>query len=221
MRDTMDPFDIIVPRYIALCGNPKSGKTEVQNILKESYGTHPIDDGFPLREFAVNNLGLTWDQVLTQKGKLEYVEILGRRWQVREVLGELGNRFESMFGKHVMPFMAVQQTYRVPGAPKSFSFGSVRRDQGLYYKERGGLVIGIRNPQAGPSIYEFDQFDHSVVDLWIDNDALARGWSVERAREDLRMKVWAALAGHTLKARSFDPTPHMPKVASFETAGAF
>lgn len=175
-----------LPRYIAICGYPKSGKSEVQNILYEQYGVIAVDDGMPLRKFAVDNLGLTWEQVTTQSGKAEYVEILGKRWQVREILGELGNRFESMFGKHVMPFMAVN-TIRNQGG--SFSFGSVRRDQGLFYKERGGIVIGVRNPLAQPSQYEFDAFDEKAVDFWIENDALSKVMSVDDARADLRTKI--------------------------------
>jgi hypothetical protein len=187
------------PRYIALCGNPRAGKSLVQTILRELYNTQPVDDGMPMREFAVNNLGLTWNQVLTQEGKTEYVEVLGRRWQVREILGELGNRFENMFGKHIMPFMAIK---RVEDHQGTFSFGSVRRDQGLYYKQHGGIVIGIENPMAGPSPYEFDQFDRSTVDYWITNDALVNGMSPELAREDLKMKVQSLIEGLSMIKRA-------------------
>lgn len=199
MTDTLPRFPL--PRFIALCGNPKSGKSLVQEILHKTYGVKPVDDGWPLREFAINNLGLDYEQVTTQEGKKEWITILGRTWQVREILGELGNRLEAMFGAHIMPFMAVASCGKRTG--QHFSFGSVRRDQGLFYKSLdSALVIGIENPLAGPSPYEFDQFDRSTVDVWINNDALARGMSPELAREDLEMKVWAALEGWALKQKA-------------------
>lgn len=189
-----------IPPYIAICGYPGSGKTLVQSILNKDYGTVGVDDALPLREFAVTNLGLTWDQVLTQDGKKEYVEILGRTWQVREILGELGNRFEAMFGKNIMPAMAINRIkdHAYPGA--SFSFGSVRRDQGAYYSNVGGIVLGIDNPSVGPSPYEFDQFDRSVVDYWIYNDAPLRGLSFNEGYEDLRRKVRTVLEAHAAKS---------------------
>ena len=55
---------------------------------------------------------------------------------------------------------------------------------------------------AGPSNYEFDQFDKSVVDYWICNDALFNGMSKVRAREDLEMKVESLLLGHSMKVRA-------------------
>lgn len=186
-----------IPPYIALCGNPKSGKSLVQELLQSELAVQPVDDGWPLREFAINNLGLTFEQVTTQAGKMEFVEILGRRWQVREILGELGNRFETMFGKDIMPFMAMARCERAqrhdPEVQHFYSFGSVRRDQGRCYQERGGIVIGIRNPLAGPSFYEFDRFDETVVDAWIENDAQRRGLNDTDGRLDLRDKVLVAV----------------------------
>lgn len=183
-----------LPRFIALCGNPKSGKSLAQEILKELYGTAPVDDGAPLREFAMQNLGLTRDQVFTQSGKLETVEILGRQWQVRELLGELGNRYEGMFGKDILPFIAINRADQAK-AP-SFSFGSVRRDQGRMYQARGGIVIEIVNPGAGPSNYEFDQYDRSIVDYRVMNDGLFRGLPPVEARKDLELKLVAVIAEH-------------------------
>lgn len=42
-----------LPRYIALCGHPRSGKSEVQKILKDHYNVTPVDDGAILRETAM------------------------------------------------------------------------------------------------------------------------------------------------------------------------
>lgn len=190
-----------IPNYIALCGHPGSGKSLVQAILNKDYGTTGVDDGLPLREFAVRNLGLTWDQVMTQEGKKETVIVCDKPWIVREILGELGNRFEAMFGKWIMPEMALNRVkpYAYPGS--SFSFGSVRRDQGLYYKRHGGIVIGIDRPDVTPSPFEFDKFDPSVVDYWITNDAPLRGLSFTEGYEDLRAKVRTVLDAHAAKQK--------------------
>jgi hypothetical protein len=173
-----------LPRFIAICGYPKSGKSTVQEILSQNYGVQPVDDGGPLREIAMMYLGLTPHQVFTQEGKNERVFILNNPWTVREILGELGNRFEGMFGKHIMPYMATRQLEDGP-----YSFGSVRRDQGLFYKQHGGVVLGVRNPDAKPSGFEFDEFDASVVDYWITNDFLARGMDPHDARLELAKAI--------------------------------
>lgn len=171
-----------LPRYIALCGNPGAGKSTVQEILRRDYGVTPVDDGLPIRKIAVEQMGLTWPQVTTQAGKLEEVEIAGRTWVVRDLLGQIGNRLEDLLGPHGIPFL-VERT--VAGREGKFSFGSVRRDQGRYYKKLGGVVIGVRSPKAPPSPYEFDRWDANLVDAWIDNDG-------ENPRK-LEDAVWFAL----------------------------
>jgi hypothetical protein len=162
--------DVTIPRYIALCGNPGAGKSEVQRILRESYGVQPVDDGHAIRAIAVEHMGLTWDQVRTQAGKRETVELAGKDWVVRDLLGQIGNQLEALLGPHAMPFLSERLVADKSG---SFSFGSVRRDQGRYYQERGGVVIEIVNPKAGPSAYEFDRYDPSVVDVTIQNDGVS------------------------------------------------
>ena len=158
--------EIKLPRFIALCGNPKSGKSEVQKILDSLYGYEPIDDGHVLREFAVEKLGLTWDDVQTQDGKAAYTDILGKRWQNRDILGTLGKQLEDMFGEHIMPFIATRglSPYRF------YSFGSVRKTQGHFFRANGGVVLEVRRPGVGPSGYEFDKFDRSAVSGVVDND---------------------------------------------------
>jgi hypothetical protein len=188
-----------LPRHFALCGNPKSGKSLVQEILWKKFGIRPIDDGEPLREFGITHLGLTTEQVYTQAGKLENATINGNTWPVRKILGELGNAFEGMFGKNIMPWMAVNKLRNDLG---SFSYGSVRRDQGAFYKQRGGVVIEIINPLAGPSTYEFDQYDRGIVDYRINNDALARGMTQTEALADLEMKVVSLVEGLAMIRRA-------------------
>lgn len=158
----MEPF----PHIVAICGNPTSGKSEVQKILKDLYGYEPVDDGLPMRRFAIQHLGITPRDVYSQEGKKRFTEILGKNWQHRDILGTLGNHLEAMFGPHIMPFMATRDL----NPDQLYSFGSVRRDQGAFYKNLGGVVIGIERTAAPASPYEFDQFDHSLVDHWIMNN---------------------------------------------------
>jgi len=164
---------------IALCGNPTAGKSEVQRILHEKFGYNPIDDGMVLRRFCVENLGLSWDDVMSQEGKKRSTEILGRVWGNRELLGELGKALEGMFGEHILPHIA--HLHIKPGARSCF--GSVRKTQGHYFRNLGGLVIGVRRPGVGPSQYDFDQFDHSAVHVWLDNNGSIA--DLERAVEQI------------------------------------
>ena len=155
-----------IPHIIAICGLPGSGKSEVQKRLS-SKGIIPIDDGAPLREFAINNLGLTVADVYTQDGKLRTTRLLNKEWQHRQLLGDLGVQLEAMLGENIMPFMATRKLW----THQSYSFGSVRRRQAEFYKSLGGFVLGVRRPDVEPSPYEFDQFDESLIDMWIENDS--------------------------------------------------
>lgn len=179
----------VLPRLVGICGNPKSGKSEVQKILAEEIGYEPVDDGQVLRRFCIDYLGMTEDDVYTQEGKARYTEILGKNWQNRDILGTLGKQFESMFGEQILPFIATRNLHPA----KLYSFGSVRKIQGAFYRSLGGIVIEVRNPDAKPSGYDFDWYDPALVDVSIDNDALARGLPVEEARADLKVKVLGAI----------------------------
>jgi hypothetical protein len=185
-----------LPRFIALVANPKAGKSLVQEILQANYGVRPIDSGLPLREIAMTHYGLSREQVFTQEGKLQTVNILGKDWQVRKLLGELGNRFEEMHGDWATPWM---NTRSIPANDEGpFCDASCRKTQGLFYKSLGGVVIGIRNPMAPESPYAFDKVREDIPDFWIENDALLT-MDHFHARKDLEKKVdviVAAIAGH-------------------------
>lgn len=157
-----------LPKYIALCGLPGSGKSTVQELLRSNHGVYPVDDGFPLRDICVRYLALSTHQVCSQDGKKEFVDLLDKNWQVREILGEMGNRFEGMFGEHIIPFMVTNTL--IGNGP--YSFGSVRKSQGWFYKKLGGIVIEVRRPGIPPSPYAFDQFDEKAVDYVLMNDGV-------------------------------------------------
>lgn len=185
-----------LPRYIAFCGVPKSGKSLAQEIMLRNYAVQQVDDGAILREFAIKNLGATHDQVHTQAGKASFAcwpngdKIIDDRtgeWLTwRRVLGLLGNQLEAMFGKYVMPMTACARVAALPGP---FSFGSVRRDQGMYYKNNGGIIIEVVNAMAVPTGNEFDEYDASIVDFRIPNDAMTRGLSHKDGVRDLEEKI--------------------------------
>lgn len=163
-------------KLIALCGAPGSGKSEVQQYLKERYNVRAVDDGHPLRDFAMRHLGLSQHAVSTQDGKATRVTFPGgKSMLVREALGELGNRIEDLFGDDAIPAMALEAARREHaaaglGASIAYCLGSVRRSQGAFYKKHGAKVVEIVRPGAN-IVNEFDSYDRSCVDLTITNDS--------------------------------------------------
>lgn len=178
-----------LPQFIALCGNPTSGKSTAAECLQALEGYHLVDDGKPLREIAKSYFGLTHDQVYTQAGKLEEVELNGRTWTVREILGEIGNAFEEKFGGDIIPMMS---HHSLPAGQLSV-FGSVRREQTVYWRKHGALVIEIINPTAGPSPYEFDRYNAEPCHLRIVNDPRRNGGDLTTGRAALGITLAEAL----------------------------
>lgn len=177
----------MTPRFIAICGNPTAGKSTAQTILHNTLGYVPVDDGRPLRVIAKNWLGLTERQITTQEGKAETVRINGKDWVVRDVLGEIGNAFEEKFGGDIIPLMVMHHYGMAVEISKTgYSFGSVRRQQGHFYRRHGGMVIEIQRPGAGPSQYEFDRFDPAAVDAVVVNDG-----SLQQLEERLHAAIMA------------------------------
>lgn len=188
MRELPSP-----PRIIALCGNPTCGKSTAAEIISSVFGHTIADDGLPLRKIAMDYMGLTPDQVFTQEGKLEKVMLNGREWTVREILGEIGNAFEEKFGGDIIPIMS----HHARPKDEMSVFGSVRREQGLYWRNVGALVLEIVNPLAGPSRYEFDTYNPAYCHAQIMNDGLARGLSKKDALQDLQDKLITAIGNAT------------------------
>lgn len=148
-----------LPHIIAICGHPGSGKSEVQKFLREEYGVVPVDDAEPLRQFAIDNLGMTFEDVTTQDGKGRITRILDTDWVNRTALGMLGAALEELFGNDIMPWMATRDL----DPAKSYSFGSVRMRQGHFYRRKGGMVLEVIRPGVQPSPKHFDQYDERAV----------------------------------------------------------
>lgn len=178
-----------LPKLIALCGNPLSGKSTVAELLNINLGYAIADDGMPMRHMAMDYLGLSHDQVFTQAGKMETVLLNNKDYTVREILGQIGNAFEEKFGGAIIPLM----THATLNPDVNSVMTSVRREQGGYWKSQGALVIEIVNPQAGPSNYAFDSYNRAHVDVTILNDGLFRGLAPDAARADLLEKLCAVL----------------------------
>lgn len=161
------------PLYIALCGKPTVGKDTVAKILSSRMKAAVIDDGLPLRLAAPHLFGFNPAHPFSQEGKLKQVAMPngeGTR-TVRDCLGTLGALLEQEFGEFVLPARAValaEQTWRTEGT-EIFIFPSVRRNQGQFYKDRGGFVVEIKREVSG-SPYAFDNdYDRSCIDFTIDN----------------------------------------------------
>ena len=78
-----------LPRFVALCGNPLSGKSTAGKLL-ESMGYGLVDDGGPMRKMAIEHFGASHDDVYTQEGKLRTTKVNGVVMTWRDVLGRLG-----------------------------------------------------------------------------------------------------------------------------------
>lgn len=155
---------------IALCGAPLCGKSEVQRVLHQRYNVQPIDDGWPLRDFAIRHCGARILDVVTQAGKAtEFVFPGGKRMVMREFLGEFGNAIEALLGPDAIPAMALNAVARERGTFPGFSFGSVRRTQGCYLKKHGVKVVEVIRPGV-KVVNAFDKYDRKCVDITINNN---------------------------------------------------
>lgn len=174
-----------LPKLFAIVGVPLAGKTTVQKILFEKHGVLPVDDAEPLRSIAMRHFGLTYDDCYTQAGKKRRSLVVDQEYEHRVILGEIGDALEQKFGDFILPWMA---TRSLPD-DKSYSFGSVRRTQPLFYASKGGIVIEVQNPLARPTGNAWDEYDRAAIDYVIRNDGLARGLSHAAALRDLENKV--------------------------------
>lgn len=163
-----------LPKFIALCGNPGAGKSEVQKILQRLFAVQPVDDGWPLRAACMELYGLTRWHVTTQDGKQSKVMIAGKEEEVRILLGDLGKYLEKRHHLDIMAYLAValvRSNARFDQYP-AYSFGSVRRQQAHVYNAQleGGITIEVRRPGCESSGNDFDTWDAAAVTHVIEND---------------------------------------------------
>jgi hypothetical protein len=155
---------------IALCGAPGCGKSEVQRYLHQRYNVQPIDDGWPMRDFAVRHCGARLLDVVTQAGKAQTYSFPGGKvMTMREFLGQMGNAIEAILGPDAIPAMALEAIKRERGQFPGFSFSSVRRKQGIYLKKHGAKVVEVVR-KGVKVINEFDQYDRRCADITIENN---------------------------------------------------
>lgn len=150
-----------LPRLIALCGYPQSGKSTLQRLLAQTYGYQPVDDGRAIRDTCIRWFNLTEWHVTTQEGKAStFTGPDGRQWQVRTAMQDVGLLFERHFGEYATP----AAEYPRLNAETRYSFGSVRRYQGNFHKQYGATVIAIVRPGITWDGTDAEWYDPSCID---------------------------------------------------------
>jgi hypothetical protein len=151
-------------KFVGICGAPTSGKTTLADFLVKRYGAVLIDDGRCLREGGMAIHGMTQEDCYTQEGKARTRAVCGKTFTNRQLLGDLGNLLEGFYGEQFMPERGIAEARaradfgRVP----FFVFASVRKTQGLTYRNEGGLMIEVVRPDT-QIVNNFDRYDPSYV----------------------------------------------------------
>lgn len=84
---------------IAIGFRKQSGKDTVANMLLESYGYSKVGISYRLKKFAVESLGLTWEDAETESGKARYNSLF--QCTNRELLQKIGHGFRKSFGEDI------------------------------------------------------------------------------------------------------------------------
>ena len=156
-----------VVRFIALCGYPKAGKTEVQRIISRRYGFSAYDDSRPLRDAAKVLYGLEDWHVNTQAGKASLIRIGNMDVTVRKAMGDLGCYLEAQDEFH-FPRLAVK-TCADQAPDGRFVFASVRQNQPSFFKQLGqSLVVEVTRDGCHASD-DFDEYRREPIDFSIEN----------------------------------------------------
>jgi hypothetical protein len=186
---------------IGICGWPGAGKDEVAQTLQASFGYRVVDDGACLRNAAPSLFGFDPSLPFTRQGKGEFVDTPSGSKTVRDILGTLGNLVEAEYGSHFMPFMAVRSAKldNAQTGHNNFVFPSVRKSQGQFYKDQGGIIIQVSRPGLEPSSHQFDKWDAANVDVFIENDGsledLARSVGIVVHNLSLVKDYWLHMRG--------------------------
>ena len=156
-----------VIHYIALCGYPKAGKTEVQKIISRRYGFVAHDDKRPLRDAVKILYGLTDWHVLTQAGKASFIDTPQGRVTVRKAMGDLGCYLEDKDEFH-FPRLALSNCQKHD--PKGlFVFASVRQNQAGFLKENGETLVIEVTREGCNATHAFDDYFRDPIDFSIEN----------------------------------------------------
>lgn len=184
-------------KFIALCGYPKSGKTEVQKIIERRYGIEAYDDKYPLREAVKVLYGLTDWHVSTQGGKASMIKTPSGEMTVRKAMGDLGCYLEE---KDEFHFARLAVSACLDKSPdKQYVFASVRQRQPIFFKNAGNsIVIEVTREGCGADD-AFDEYDRSAIDLSIENILDIADPTAARARLEGRV---AAMLDPILKSVS-------------------
>jgi hypothetical protein len=165
-------------RHVALCGNPKSGKTAIAEELRDTYGYTIVDDGDLLRRAAIilyGPYGMQPSDPYTQEGKARVIDVLGKSYTVRDLLGSLGSMLEEKHGEAFIP-AAILASLRLDDDDDDdddetcYVFPSVRKTQGAVYAEQGIPVVEIVRDGATPSPYGFDAYAKYLTSFTIENN---------------------------------------------------
>ena len=153
--------------FVALCGYPKVGKSEVQRIISQRYCVAALDDSAPLREAAKILYNLDEWHVATQEGKASIVVAGRKRMTVRKALGELGNYLEKNDEFH-LPRLAIQKA--LASDPNGIHcFASVRKQQPVFFRDTGRAIVIEVTRDGCKALEDFDDYDRSCLDFSIDN----------------------------------------------------
>lgn len=174
-----------MPRFIALCGYPKAGKSEVQKIISRRYGFMAVDDSESLREAAKILYNLTDWHVSTQEGKATVIKVGQDRMTVRKALGELGKYLEAQDPFHLPRLAIAKACEQYPDG--TFVFASVRRDQPLFFRDTGEALIIEVTREGTRALNDFDDYDRSCLDFTIDNTLDPD--NPEASRRELELRV--------------------------------
>lgn len=184
-------------RFIALCGYPKAGKSEVQKIITQRYGLASVDDSRPLRDAAMHLYGLSEWHVSTQEGKSTLIRIGDEEVPVRKLMGDLGDYLETRDPFH-FPRLAVA-TCRARRDSHAFVFASVRKNQPLFFRDTGeALIIEVTRQGCAP-LAPFDEYERSCIDFTIPNEVnpdapVASRHALERAVAEMLDPILPRLA---------------------------
>lgn len=153
--------------FVALCGYPKVGKSEVQRIISERYGVVALDDSEPLRKAARILYNLDEWHVATQEGKASIIVVGNKRMTVRTALGKLGNYLEKDDEFH-LPRLAIQKA--MASDPSGIHcFASVRKRQPVFFSDTGRAIVIEVIRDGCKALENFDKYDRSRLDFTIDN----------------------------------------------------